>query len=99
MKLSEHQKKLFCLCLVIPVLLISLAYAGGYLSQFMINYQVWTSSGGTPGNGTAPVFPSASVTSCLKALTVFPYSLYGIFLMSDTFWTAHLYGYAYGIWK
>lgn len=36
--------------------------------------------GGTPGNGTSPDFPSPSFLSCLQALTVFPYSLYGIFL-------------------
>ena len=43
------------------MLLLALAYAGGYISQFIINYQVWTSSGGTPGNGTSPEFPSAAV--------------------------------------
>lgn len=64
---------------------MSLAYAGGYISQFIINYQVWTSSGGTPGNGTAPDFPSSSFASCLKALTVFPYSVYGIFLCLTLF--------------
>ena len=68
------------MCLIFPILLLSLAYAGGYISQFIINYQVWTSSGGTPGNGTSPEFPSPSFLDCLQALTVFPYSLYGIFL-------------------
>lgn len=67
------------------MLLLTLAYAGGYISQFIINYQVWTSSGGTPGNGTSPEFPSAAFSSCLKALTVFPYSLYGIFLCLGIF--------------
>lgn len=80
MKAWENRKKLLCLCLLLPLLLVTLAYAGGYISQFIINYQIWTSSGGTPGNGTAPKFPSAVFSSCLKALTVFPYSLYGIFL-------------------
>lgn len=67
------------------MLLLALAYAGGYISQFIINYQVWTSSGGTPGNGTSPEFPSAAFSSCLKALTVFPYSLYGLFLCLGIF--------------
>ena len=65
---------------VLPVLLMALAYAGGYVSQFIINYRTWTSSGGTPGNGTSPAFPDSSPGACLKALTVFPYSLYGIAL-------------------
>ena len=67
------------------MLLLALAYAGGYISQLIINYQVWTSSGGTPGNGTSPEFPSAAFSSCLKALTVFPYSLYGLFLCLGIF--------------
>lgn len=85
MKTLGNRKKLLCLCLLLPLLLITLAYAGGYISQFIINYQIWTSSGGTPGNGTAPDFPSAAFSSCLKALTVFPYSLYGIFLCLTIF--------------
>ena len=28
---------------VLPVLLMALAYAGGYVSQFIINYRDWTS--------------------------------------------------------
>ena len=80
MKLLQDKKKLICLCLVLPLMMMCLAYAGGYIAQFIYNYQIWTSSGGTPGNGTAPLLPSASISSCFKALTVFPYSLYGIFL-------------------
>ena len=55
---------------VLPVLLMALAYAGGYVSQFIINYRTWTSSGGTPGNGTSPAFPDGSPGACLKALTL-----------------------------
>ncbi len=80
MKLLQDKKKLICLCLVLPLMMMCLAYAGGYIAQFIYNYQIWTSSGGTPGNSTAPLLPSASISSCFKALTVFPYSLYGIFL-------------------
>ena len=80
MNLLHDKKKLLCLCLVLPVLLLCLAYAGGYIAQLLINYQIWSDAGGVPGNGTSPVLPSASLSSCLKALTVFPYSLYGIFL-------------------
>ena len=85
MKLLQDRKKLTCLCLVLPILLFALAYAGGYIAQFIINYQVWTSSGGTPGNGTSPDFPSSTISACLQALTVFPYSLYGIFLRLGIF--------------
>ena len=65
---------------MLPILLLALAYAGGYVSQFLTNYQSWASSGGTPEDGTSPAFPEGSPAACLKALTVFPYSLYGIAL-------------------
>ena len=64
---------------------MALAYAGGYVSQFLTNYRVWTSAGGTPGNGTTPAFPDGSPVTCLKALTILPYSLYGIALCAGVF--------------
>ena len=70
---------------MLPVLLLALAYAGGYVSQFLINYHAWASSGGTPEDGTSPAFPEGSPAACLKALTVFPYSLYGIALCVGIF--------------
>lgn len=85
MKLSDNARKRIGIFLILPVLLITLAYAGGYLSQFIINYKVWTAAGGTPGNGTAPEFPSGSPAACFQALTVFPYSLYGFFLCVGIF--------------
>ena len=85
MKLSDNARKQIGIFLILPVLLITLAYAGGYLSQFIINYKVWTAAGGTPGNGTAPEFPSGSPAACFRALTVFPYSLYGFFLCVGIF--------------
>ena len=78
---------MLCLFLVIPILFIILAYAGGYVTQFINNYQVWTSSGGIPGDGTSPALPSGSFSSCLLALTIFPYSLWGIFLCLGAFGT------------
>lgn len=78
---------MLCLFLVIPLLFITLAYAGGYVTQFINNYQVWTSSGGIPGDGTSPALPSGSFSSCLLALTIFPYSLWGIFLCLAAFGT------------
>ncbi len=85
MKLSDNAGKRIGIFLVLPILLTTLAYAGGYISQFIINYKVWTAVGGTPGNGTAPRFPSGSPSACFRALAVFPYSLYGIFLCVGIF--------------
>ena len=62
------------------MLITALLYAGGYISQFLHHYNTWLSAGGTPGDGSSPPLPDASLLSCLKALTIFPYSLYGIFL-------------------
>ena len=80
MKLTENRKKQLTLLVALPALLLALGYAGGYVSQFIINYRIWTSSGGTPGNGTSPAFPDSSLGACFRTLTVFPYSLYGIAL-------------------
>lgn len=85
LKFLQNKKKAFTLFLIIPLLFLSLAYAGGYIAQFIMNYQIWVSSGGTPGMGTSPVFPSGSVLDCLKALFVFPYNLYGILLCIGAF--------------
>lgn len=68
-----------------PVLFIALMYAGGYLAQFFHNYHLWSNAGNTPGNGSAPSFPSGSLSACFAALSVFPYSLYGIFLCLGIF--------------
>ena len=71
---------MLCAFLALPVLTATLLYAGGYIAQFLYHYNTWLSAGGTPGDGSSPPFPDASFISCLKALTIFPYSLYGIFL-------------------
>jgi len=76
----QDKKKLFCICLVLPVLLFVLLYIGGYLAQFMINYQEWNENGAVFGYETAPQFPSGKMSACLKAMTVVPYNLYGILL-------------------
>ena len=39
--------------LPLPFLLAALLYAGGFISQLLDNYQVWTAAGGTPGYRTA----------------------------------------------
>ncbi|MGL5254052.1 MAG: VirD4-like conjugal transfer protein, CD1115 family, partial [Brevinema sp.] len=83
--IKDTSKKTVTLCLILPVLLTTLLYTGGCIAQFIINYTIWTSSGGTPGNGSSPTFPSGSLKSCFIALTVFPYSLYGIFICLGIF--------------
>ena len=40
MKLSDNAGKRIGIFLVLPILLTTLAYAGGYISQFIINYKV-----------------------------------------------------------
>lgn len=77
---TEKNKKLLLASIVLPVLVLLFAYIGGYAAQLLQNYRIWTSAGGTPGDGSAPAFPSASFTACMKALTIFPYSMYSVFL-------------------
>ncbi len=70
--------------LLLPILL-AMSYGGGYISQLAGNYSRWQQGGGYPGDGTAPVSPSASPAECLKAIFDFPYNLYGIFLCTLLF--------------
>lgn len=60
-------------------------YAGGYIAQFIRNYQFWEKSGHFAGDGTNPQFPSLAPLECFKALTDFPYNLYGIFICLAAF--------------
>lgn len=55
-------------------------YAGGYVSQFIRNYQLWEQAGHFAGDGTNPQLPSPAPLDCLTALTFFPYNLYGLFI-------------------
>lgn len=67
------------LIFALPICLCTL-YAGGYIAQFICNYQTWTAAGNFAGNGSYPPVPSFHPAKCLSALTLFPYNLYGIFL-------------------
>lgn len=62
--------------LVIPIALLALLYGGGYVAQFIYNYDVWQAGGGA--YGTAPPFPDHGFFTCLRAVFRFPYGLYGI---------------------
>lgn len=47
---------------------MGLLFGGGYLSQFVRNYQQWKDAGGTPGDGSSPTAPVLSFSSCCEAL-------------------------------
>lgn len=70
-------KKIRTLILALPPLAFALLYGGGYAAQFIRNYHIWTSAGGTPGGGTSPQMPSFAVGSCLKAIFTWPYGIAG----------------------
>lgn len=61
-------------------MLLAVLYAGGYLAQFIANYNTWKQAGGYPGDGTSPVMPSASFFTCIQSVFAPPYGVYGIFI-------------------
>lgn len=75
---SISRKNLIKTLLPLPFAIIALLYGGGYLSQFIYNYEIWQQSGGTTYGGTAPEFPDSDFVSCILAVFRFPYGLYGI---------------------
>ncbi|CUX16064.1 VirD4-like conjugal transfer protein, CD1115 family [Clostridium sp. C105KSO13] len=74
-----NTKRWWKLIFLLPIALCTL-YAGGYIAQFIDNYQHWSALGNFAGNGTNPQLPSLHPSACLAALTHFPYNLYGIFI-------------------
>ena len=64
--------------IILPFAVSALLYGGGYLSQFLYNYEVWQTAGGTLYSGTSPQLPDPSFLSCVQAAFRFPYGLYGI---------------------
>ena len=70
-------RKWWKLIYLLPISLCTL-YAGGYIAQFIRNYRIWTAAGNTPGNGSSPPMPSPHPVACFRAVTDFPYNLYGI---------------------
>lgn len=69
---------------LLPIISCTL-YAGGYVAQFIRNYQLWEREGHFAGDGTNPLLPSIAPTECFAALTDFPYNLYGIFICLAAF--------------
>lgn len=70
------KKTILKLLLIFPVALGALLYGGGYIAQFLYNYDVWQAAGGT--FGTAPEFPDGGIVACLAAVFRWPYGLYGV---------------------
>lgn len=71
-------KKLFSLIFTLPIISFALLYGGGYIAQFIENYKIWTSAGGTPGNGSSPETPTFSIFDCFKSVFSFPYGIAGV---------------------
>ena len=61
-------------------LLFAILYGGGYVAQFIRNYNEWQNAGGTMGDGTSPATPSFAIGECFKAMFTFPYGFIGIAL-------------------
>lgn len=74
----SKRKKLIVILLGLPPLLFALLYGGGYIAQFIINYNEWQNSGGTPGGGTSPPSPSFAIKDCFVAVFTMPYGIIGI---------------------
>lgn len=55
-------------------------YGGGYIAQFLKNYNEWETVGGGLGSGTTPTLPDANPIECIKALFSMPYGLTGLFV-------------------
>jgi len=71
------KRKLFKALIALPPLLAALLYGGGYLSQFIGNYNEWQKTS-TLGDGTSPLMPSASIPDCFRAVFNMPYGLFGL---------------------
>jgi type IV secretion system protein VirD4 len=72
------RKDLIKILVILPAAILAILYAGGYVAQFLYNYDVWQASGGSLYGGSSPEFPSSSFVICLVSIVRFPYGLYGI---------------------
>ncbi len=76
----SKRKKLLGIILALPPILAGILYGGGYIAQFMRNYNEWQSAGGTPGDGSSPVTPTFAISECFKAIFTMPYGIFGILI-------------------
>lgn len=63
-----------------PVALLAILYASGYLAQFINNYNSWKNGGGYPGDGTAPIMPDSDFITCLHFVIRTHYGFFGIII-------------------
>jgi type IV secretion system protein VirD4 len=70
------KKAIIKLLLILPIALGALLYGGGYIAQFLYNYDVWQAAGGT--FGTSPEFPNSNFFVCIASVFRWPYGLYGV---------------------
>ena len=73
---SINRKKLISLIFALPIALAALLYGGGFLAQFLYNYDLWQSQGGQ--FGTAPQLPDANFFACIAAVFRWPSGLQGL---------------------
>lgn len=75
---SISRKQLIKGLIALPFAIAALLYGGGYLAQFIYNYQVWQAEGGGAYGVTAPAFPAPGFFTCIAAVFRFPSGLYGV---------------------
>ena len=75
---SISRKQLIKGFIALPFAVAALLYGGGYIGQFIYNYEVWQQSGGTTYGGTSPAFPDSGFLTCILSAFRFPYGLYGV---------------------
>ena len=76
--ISISKKTFVKLLITLPVALAALLYGGGYIAQFLYNYDAWQTGGGSLYSGTAPQFPDPDFLICIAAAFRFPYGMYRI---------------------
>ncbi len=77
--MGKHKQRIAIL-IALPPVLLGLLYGGGYIAQFMRNYNLWQQQGGTPGAGSSPQMPSPAFGQCLASVFSFPYGLFGFLI-------------------
>lgn len=78
------RKKIIQLSVVLPAALAALFYGGGYIAQFIYNYDVWQAGGAV--FGTAPQFPDPNFFACIGAVFRWPSGLYGLGVCVGALW-------------
>ena len=73
---SINRKKLISLIFALPIAIAALLYGGGFLAQFLYNYETWQTAGGS--FGTAPQLPDANFFACIAAVFRWPSGVQGL---------------------